>query len=129
MSVKETKIRTASDLWTLVKIVGGVLCFITFAALLLAKNLISAIIILAIPILYALLAFFVIRMSSSAMVMNIISSSGIKNMRRGSTLCHIQWDEVGDFGVAETAKGIFGGKYIYLSRIFPCSDKIICGMS
>jgi hypothetical protein len=118
MSVKKTKIRTASDLWTLIKIVGCVLCLISVAALMLVKHVIGAVIILALPAMYLLFAFLIIRMSSTAMVLNVISSSGIKNMRRGEPMCSMQWDDVGDFGIAEAKKGIFSGKYIYLSRVF-----------
>ena len=118
MSVKKTKIRTTGDFWTLVKIVGGILCLVCLASLLLVKHLVGAIIILALPMAYAVFAFLLIRLSSSAMILNVISSSGIKNMRRGAPVCSMQWDDVGDFGIAETTKGVFSGKYIYLSRVF-----------
>lgn len=118
MSVKETKIRTAGDLWTLVKIVGGVLSIVSLAAVFAVKHILAAVIILALPVLYVILAFLVTRISYSAMMLNVISASGIKNMSRGDPICSMQWDDVGDFGVAETAKGIFSGKYIYLSRVF-----------
>lgn len=118
MSVKKTKIRTAGDLWTLIKTVGGVLCFVSLVSLLLVKHVLGVVIILALPAAYIILAAFAIRMSRSAMVLNVISSSGIKNMRRGKPMCSMPWDDVGDFGIAETKNGIFSGKYIYLSRIF-----------
>ena len=116
--MKKTKIRTAGDLWTLVKIVGIVLCFVSVPALFLARNVWATLIILALPLSYAFFALILTKKSGAAMMMNIISSSGVQNMHRGEPVCHMQWDEVGDFGIAEMSNGIFSGKYVYLSRVF-----------
>lgn len=118
MEKKETKVRTTGELSVLLKAVGALLGAMSVTSAVLVKRPLAVLLILIIPVGYLIAAMLIARSSRSAMMMNTIDSSGIKNSYLGETVCLMSWDEIGDFGVAETSHGLFRGRYIYLSRIF-----------
>jgi len=82
------------------------------------KTFIGAAVILSAPLAYAVACFFVAKRCQNALMMNVIDPDGVKNEFMGSSQCELFWNEIGDFGVAEVKKGLYSGKYIYMSRIF-----------
>lgn len=112
------RIRTTCELTVFC---GVVQCFLTVCgiiALFFVKTFGGAVLVLLAPLLCAGLMAFVLYRNSKAIMMNVIDIEGVRNQYFGETLCDISWDEIGDFGVTEVKNGLFGGRYIYMSRVF-----------
>ena len=112
------KVRTSCELGVAISLVGALVGVISLVALFFVKSFGSALIILLVPTLYALCAYLISLKYKKALVMNVISYDGVRNERFGSTICSLEWNEIGDFGVARVREGIFKGRYVYMSRIF-----------
>ena len=118
MDKKETRVRTTGELSVLLKAVGGLLGAMSFISVFFAGSVLAIVLILLVPVLYAVCALLIVRKYKQAMMVNVIDAAGIKNEYFGEPRCFMEWDEIGDFGVAEARKGLFRGRYIYVSRIF-----------
>lgn len=112
------KIRTTSELSTIGVAIGAFLGALSIVSLFFVKTFTGAGVVLLVPLLYAVAVCFVWKHKGNALVMNVIGADGVCNRRLGSVLCDLSWEEIGDFGVAEVKKGMFKGKYIYMSRVF-----------
>ena len=118
----EIKVRTTCELSVFFLAVGAVLALCSIISLFFVKTLIGAAVVLLVPLVCFAGAFFLAMHNKNALVMNVIDIHGVKNRYMGNPLCDLSWDEIGDFGVAEVKKGIFGGRYIYMSRVFVASS-------
>ena len=114
----ELKIRTTCELSSLAVLVGCFLVGACIVSLFLVKTLIGAAVVLSVPLIYAVACYLLSKRCKNALMMNVIDPDGVKNSFMGGSQCELFWNEVGDFGVAEVKKGLYSGKYIYMSRIF-----------
>lgn len=117
-SGNEMRIRTTEELAVLCAAIEFFLIVTSIIALFLVKTFGGAALILLIPLIGILVMLRIIRRNKNAVMMNVIDVEGVKNQFMGETLCDISWGEIGDFGVAEIKRGLFEGRYIYMSRVF-----------
>jgi hypothetical protein len=107
----------------LLKGVGLVVSLAALVSLFFVKSLGGALLILLVPVSYLTIAYFLTVKFRSALMMNVIDFSGVRSESRGEVVCELEWNEIGDFGIAEVRRGLFKGYYVYMSRIF-VSDAI-----
>ena len=112
------KLRTTAELDAILKSIGALISLGTIAALFFVKNIGGALIILLVPLCYFAAAYFVSAKCKNALMINVIDFNGVRNESGGEVLCDLEWNEIGDFGVAEVRRGLFKGRYVYMSRIF-----------
>ena len=116
------KVRTTGEISAILSETGALIGVLSVASLFFVKSFGSALIILLVPIVYALCAYLISVKYKKALFMNVISCDGVRNERFGNTICSMEWNEIGDFGVARVKKGSFKGRYVYLSRIFVSNE-------
>ena len=118
------KIRTVEE--------SNVFCILVCACVLLGaaislffvKTLAAALLVLALPTCMCAASYFILRLIRNALMVNVVNYNGVRNEYLSEVLCQLEWNEIGDFGVAEVGYGLFKGKYIYMSRIYlPVSIK------
>ena len=115
---QQTKVRTTGELSVLLESLGAFIAVMALVTLMFARHTLGVIIAIAVPITYGAFVWLIVQKKRNAFMINIIDSDGVKNSSFGNTLCEMDWREIGDFGVAEVTKGLFSGRYIYMSRIF-----------
>lgn len=118
----EIKVRTTCEFSVFWLSVGAILILVSIISLFFVKTLIGAAVVLLVPAVYFAVSFFAAMRHKNALVMNVIDMHGVKNRYMGSSLCELDWNEIGDFGVAEVKNGLFCGRYIYMSRVFVSSS-------
>ena len=116
------KVRTTPELGIVISLAGALVGAVSLISLFFVKSFGSALIILLVPTVYALGAYLISLKFKKALVMNVVSYDGVRNERFGSTICSLEWNEIGDFGVAKVREGIFKGRYVYMSRIFVANE-------
>ncbi len=118
------KIRTVEESSVFALSVGAVVLLGSSIALFYVKSVIAAILILMLPVGVGVATYFALRILKNAVMVNIVDHNGVRNEYLGEVVCQLEWNEIGDFGVTEVRRGIFRGKYIYMSRIYmPSSIK------
>lgn len=117
----EIKVRTTCELSVFCPTVGIILAACSIISLFFVKTIIGAAIALLVPLVYFSAVFFAAMRNKNALIVNVIDTGGVKNRYMGNHLCDLSWGEIGDFGVAEVKKGVFAGRYIYMSRVFVAS--------
>ena len=117
------RLRTTAELDALIKGIGAALFIVSLISLFFVNSIGGAILILLIPFCYFAIAYFLSSKFSSALMINVLDFNGVRNERHGVVVCELEWNEIGDFGIAEVRRGLFKGRYVYMSRIF-VSDAI-----
>ena len=112
------KLRTTAELDALIKGIGAVVIFGAVLSLFFVKSVGGALAIISIPLCYFVIAYLVSLKNRSALMINYVDINGVKNESQGEIVCELDWNEIGDFGVAEVRRGLFKGYYVYMSRIF-----------
>ena len=112
------KLKTTAELGVLLEGIGALIGLCTVVSLFFVKNIGAALLILLVPAVYGVLAYFVCVKFKNALMVNVIDYNGVRNEHAGNPLCEFEWNEIGDFGVAEVRHGLFKGRYVYMSRIF-----------
>lgn len=116
------RLRTNAELGIVLKSVGALISICAVASLFFVKSIGGALIIIFFPLIYFGVAYLIFRRFSNALMINVIDFDGVRNEVGGEVLCDLEWNEIGDFGVAEVEKGLFNGRYVYMSRIFISED-------
>ena len=114
----EIKIRTTCELSAILEVIGAILSLSSIVSLFFVKTFGGAATVLLVPLLYAAAAYAIVTRKKNALMVNEIDLEGVRNRYMGGVLCQLSWGEIGDFGVAEVKKGLFSGRYIYMSRVF-----------
>ena len=112
------KIRTVEE--------SNVFCILVCACVLIGsaislffvKTLVAALLVLVLPVCMCVVSYFILHLIKNAVMVNVVDYNGIRNEYMSEILCQLEWNEIGDFGVAEVRYGLFRGKYIYMSRIY-----------
>ena len=112
------KLRTTAELGAILYGMGALISLGTLVSVFFVKSIGGALIILLVPLCYFAAAYFISMKFKNALMINVIDLDGVRNERKGEIVCDLEWNEIGDFGVAEVKRGIFKGRYIYMSRIF-----------
>jgi len=112
------KLRTTAELDALTKGIGAVISLSAIISLFFVKSLGSAVLLLLIPLCYFAVAYLLSLKFRSALMVNFVDQNGVRSESRGEAVCELEWNEIGDFGVATVGRGLFKGHYIYMSRIF-----------
>ena len=118
----EIKVRTTCEFSVFFLTVGIILTLSSIVSLFFVKTFIGAAVVLLVPLVYFAVMFFLAMRHKNALVMNVIDLGGVKNRYIGNSLCELTWGEIGDFGIVEVKKGLFSGRYIYMSRVFVASS-------
>ena len=116
------RLRTCAELGIVLKSVGALISICAVASLFFVKSIGGALIIIFLPFVYLGTAYLISRKFSNALMINVIDFDGVRNESGGEVICDLEWNEIGDFGVAEVERGIFRGRYVYMSRIFIGDD-------
>ena len=116
------RLRTTAELDAILKSMGALVSLGTIVSLFYVKSIGGALIILLIPLSYFAVSYFLTVRYRKALMFNVIDLDGVRNEIKGEVLCDLEWNEIGDFGVAEVKRGIFKGQYVYMSRIFINED-------
>jgi predicted membrane protein len=114
----EMKVRTTCELSMMLRCFGAILLLSSVATFMMVKNILGFLVALLVPITYIAVSYLIIKREKNALALNYIEERGIKNAYLGEFMCEMSWSEIGDFGVAEVKRGLYKGKYIYVSRIF-----------
>ena len=112
------RVRTTAELSALLHGVGGLVMLCLIIALFFVKSFGGALIIISFLILCAIALLIIAFKAKKQLMMNTIDTNGVKNESFGKVVCKLEWQEIGDFGVAPVENGIHKGRYIYMSRIF-----------
>lgn len=118
MVKNEMKVRATCELSMMLRSVGAVLILSSIITFMLVKNILGFLVAALVPIIYFAVSYLIIKREKNALTINYIDGRGMKNAYLGEIMCEMGWSEIGDFGVAEVKRGLYRGKYIYVSRIF-----------
>ena len=112
------RLRTTAELGAMMNSVGALILLAAVASLFFVRSIGGALIIIALPLAYFGAVNLISVRYKKALMVNVIDLDGVRNETGGDVLCDLEWNEIGDFGVAEVRGGLFKGRYVYMSRIF-----------
>jgi hypothetical protein len=116
------KLRTTAELGVMLKVICALVTIGAVASLFFVKSIGGALIILVLPIVFSLVSYLISIKYKNALMINVLDFDGVRNESGADVLCDLEWNEIGDFGIAEVEKGFFRGRYVYMSRIFIGED-------